>query len=149
MRNPFAKIFSRHNRVAIDIDDTLIGNNGQKYLLREAISDLSNKVCFFLLTFREGCTATLAKDLFRDGINCEFIRNFRGIIFAPKAVSELSAFKYLGIEPTEEQKAVLAYWKPLVCKKLSITLLVDDRSDILDGPCEELGIEYVNPLNLV
>lgn len=131
------KNLAKHDKIAVDVDDTLLGNSPGKHILWDFISANKNNKIFYLVTFRiKPCIDEVFDDLFSE-TSVVAKDHFAGLVGIPPKV-------FFG----EDLQTPLVEWKGLTAFKLGCTLLIDDLPDLVLPGCRKYGVDYLHPRDL-
>lgn len=152
-------MFENHTRIGLDLDDTLL-NGPASIFLANYVNDHPEKK-FFLVTHRTPSELhTVPYELLDIGLN---INQFEKLL----STSELMRIRfrlarqerdslrlpsiYTGNVSEDEmtkEELNFVYWKGYVCKRMGITILVDDATPIVKPGTDRYNIKYINPYDI-
>ncbi len=167
MYNPYQRLLSSYQIVALDFDHTLV--NGPKSHLLQQWVDSNPDVEKWIITFRNtpNWVGEIPDELAAVGLN---ISQFAGVVHLPAGVWEeyskyakiqhlinspnkvkyQRALEYHGVSDDEVRASVsgLTHWKAEQCVNLGAPVLVDDAIKLTEPGCIHNGIKLVDSVNL-
>lgn len=146
----------RHDRIALDLDGTLI--DGQTSPLIQDFVRSNPEKKFWIVTFRTPAQVhTVASELANVGLP---IGDFQRVIPMPeryvmefeedqrqRRFARLPGLDTPGVTPFPGEFRYL-HWKGYVCKRIGATVLVDDLPRLSQMGCQQFGIELVDARNM-
>ena len=140
LKNPYNEVFYEHEDIAIDVDETLIGNNPYKNKLRKAIkrfvdNSLDSKR-IHIITFRCEPVDKTINDIMSEWEDFphELVETWN---HCPPRLFLYFVQEELKVELSRELLSELSMWKAEVCSRLGCTVLIDDNIELtLPGAIE-------------
>jgi len=152
-------MFENHQRIAIDLDDTLLNGPASKFLV-DYVNDHPEKE-FFIVTHRTPAESrSVPMELKNIGLNInqfeklmpttELMRIRFRLDRNDREKNKLPSIYTDNVSTDEMSKNELnfVYWKGYVCKRLGITLIIDDATPIVKPGADRYHIEYINPYDI-
>lgn len=152
-------MLNEHKNIAIDVDDTLIGDGLVSLKIQNYIIKNYKNKNFYLITFRTGTWLTdvwidIAQE--NDQIDDRMFKGIYGIPYELRAAYEKYVWhKRMNFnhDPEIEDKMdelvipALEYleWKGYQAHKLGCTVLVDDMTDMVKRGCDKYNVKLYHP----
>jgi hypothetical protein len=145
----------KHERIALDLDKTLIEGGIQSRWLWDFVRSFHREKKFWIITFRpEGLASRRFIEMDISEHSPLSVNHFHGVICCPEHLSicvepisdhmNLDQIE-LACQATESE---FVRWKGSVAKSLGCTVLVDDKERMVKPGCDLHGIEFINTLDL-
>lgn len=139
----------KHNILAIDFDDTLIGHKNSQRICDHIRYNPSKT--YWIITFRTGPwadTDIMEQELYHmSGLTLD---RFEGIKSIPKHIydghTSINSDRKAGVpeETLSRREEVFKEWKGKTAAELGCTVLIDDIADWTEEGCGKHGVDFVN-----